>query len=214
MRLVLCLSILALSGCATLKPQKGGRADIWPVDQRGIESELPLASMQQPENPNSASTQESAYERTVETVYPVETVFTSVSKAPDGTETTKTEVLPAGTVKREILKHNVKQNVSPSWKDTAREIQAKLGSFKAVQWMGGLMLVAAVSCFHPVVRTIIGGGKQIPMILAATGAALIFGPAIIVGNEKLFLIGGIIIPSIAYLLIRLSHKEGKEDAAK
>lgn len=215
LRLVLGVSCMFLAGCGTIKPQRGGSAAVYmPIDQNGMEQEWALANLTQPENPNTPSNQESSFSRTVEKIYPTETTVKTVTKSKDGSVTEVTEVIPAGTKLIESTQHGVKQEVGSSWQDTAREISAKLGSFKGVQFLGAGFLLLAAAGFHPVVRATIGGGKQFQMALGGIGVLLIFGPSLLVGQEKILIIGAIIVGALVYLLSRLSHKEGKEDAIK
>lgn len=215
MRLAIPLLII-LAGCTVSRPQKGGGATVGWLNPESAQNrtETPLASIQQPDNPNTSSGQESNYEKQEEIVLAEAATETVTTTEPTGKTVVIVRELPAGSIIRSGTSTSVKQVIGGSWKDTAREISAKLSSYKGVQFLGAGFLLISAACLHPVVRTILGGGKQLPMALAAIGVILVFGPSLVVGNEKVFVIGGIITAAFTYLLIRLSHKEGKEDAKK
>lgn len=201
-----------LAGCNVVqKPQRGGGASISKPTPSGT---LATTTIQQPDNPSAASKQEVVEHETETYVFPVETTRTTETKTTEGTVITVVEKIPAGTKKVVESKKDTKQEIGPAQKDTSREITAKLASFRPVQFVGIALLLAAGAMLHPLVRTAIGGGKEIQMAAAGIGVALIFGPSIFVGNEKILLISGLAALLIAYGLSRLGYYKGKHDASE
>lgn len=207
------LSVVALllGGCSFfgsgLKPQKGGAATV----TKGSLTAPATVSIEAPENPKSSSKQETKEQETTSYVFPQATTVVTEVKQPDGSSTVVTEHIPAGTKKIVNSVRDVKQEIGASQKDDSREISAKLASFKPVQFVGIALLLAAAAMFHPAVRVAIGGGKEIQMATAGIGVALIFGPTLFVGNERLILIGGLATLLTAYGLSRLAYYKGKHD---
>lgn len=142
---------------------------------------------------------------------PEEAVKTTTTTYSDGRVIVIEERLPAGTTTTKATKQNVNQQVGGSWQDTAREIAAKLGSFNKIQAFGVFFLLGAIAMFHPIVRKAVGAGKEIQMATAAVGVALIFGPALFVGNEKTILIVGVLGLLGWYGISRLSYYKGRVD---
>lgn len=221
-RTFVCIAAIAAlqAACSAIRPQRGGSASIGgqPIANTrnatipSFTGGLPTATLTQPENPAATSGQSASYERTTETSTPVESSTKTETTFPDGRKVTVIETRPAGTVVRESVKQGVTQEISGSWKDTAREIAAKMGAYRGVQILGVILLLAAVSMFHPVVRTVVGGGKSTQMAVAAAGVLLIFGPSLVVGNEKLLLVAVVGFLAWHYLSSRLAYKEGIIDA--
>jgi hypothetical protein len=175
---------------------------------------MPVATLAQPENPQASSGQNVSYERETVVTVPTASEVRTETVRPDGSRVVVTETFPAGTQKRESVKQGVQQTVGGSWKDTAREIAAKLGSYKGVQIAGVVALLLAAAMFHPVVRTAVGGGKSTQVAVAVVGLILVFGPSLIVGHETLLLIGGGVFLGWHWLTSRSSYLEGKVDANK
>lgn len=173
---------------------------------------MPEATLTQPENPNQESGQSVSYERETVVTVPTQSEVKTETVREDGSKVTIIETFPAGTQRRETVRQGVQQNVSGSWKDTAREMGAKLASMRPVQIAGILALLGAAAMFHPAVRLAIGGGKTVQIATGAIGLLLIFGPVLIVGQEKLLLVLGLLGAVAAWFISRLSHKEGQLDA--
>ncbi len=240
-KIILMLFLVAFSGCTTPKPQRGGSISAGPglleivAPARPAQAEvaipsnsshfatpddigprqgegMPQATLAQPENPNAESGQAITYERTTEVSIPVEASTTTATTFPDGRTVTVTETLPAGTVKRESVKQGVVQNVSGSWKDTARELGAKLASYRPIQFFGAALILSAAAMFHPVFRAVVGGGKSTQMAVASVGVLMVFGPSLVVGNEKILIVAGLGFLAWHYLSSRLAYKEGIVDA--
>lgn len=202
---------VALAGCgltaSSPKPQRGGSATI-----TGKSPQAPASvTMEASENPKAPSKQESKEQETTTYVFPQATETVTETKQPDGSSVVVTEKIPAGTKKIVTASRDVKQEIGAAQKDDSREITAKLASFKPVQYVGIALLLAAAAMFHPLVRGAIGGGKEIQMATAGIGVALIFGPSLFVGNERLILLGGLAALLITYGLSRLAYYKGKHD---
>jgi len=220
MRLI-CSIILAftLAGCALFTkapaPLKGGRASIAgsAPSATAPASVSPTATIESPENPQTPTKQTSSEKAVTTYTFPTATTTTTETKQPDGTTITVTEVIPAGTKKTVNNAREVVQEIGSAQKDTSREITAKMASMKPVQFVGIALLLAAAAMFHPVVRTAVGAGKEFQAATAAIGLALVFGPSLFVGNERLILIVGLLSALGIYGLSRLSYYKAKHDAA-
>jgi len=203
----------ALAGCGVFqpgpKPQRGGSATV----SRPTAVSPATATITQPENPTGSSKQETKEQEVTTYVFPQATEVVTETKQPDGSSIVVTEKIPAGTKKIVSASRDVRQEIGAAQKDDSREITAKLASFKPVQYVGIALLLAAAAMFHPLVRGAIGGGKEIQMATAGIGVALIFGPSLFVGNERLILLGGIAVLLVTYGLSRLAYYKGKNDVA-
>lgn len=94
--------------------------------------------------------------------------------------------------------------IGASQKDTAREFAAKLGSLKAVVWVGILMFIfGAASLAWPPLKVIVGSTTT-SLIAVAAGIALMALPSLIVGHELLILILGV----VAVLGYWFAHRHG------
>lgn len=145
---------------------------------------------------------------------PADSVVETVTITPNGAQTVVREQFPAGTQKREIVEQGVKQDLGGTYEDVGRAITAKLGALKWVQYVGIALMLGAASMFHPIVRVAVGGGKQMQMAIGVIGLGLVFGPVLLVGNEKLlFIVGGLAL-AFLYLFSRLSYKEAQADSLK
>jgi hypothetical protein len=203
--------MFALSGCALFqsapKPQKGGSATV----TRPSATAPASVTITQPENPTGSSKQETKEQEATTYIFPQATEVVTETKQVDGSSIVVTEKIPAGTKKIVTSSRDVKQEIGAAQKDDSREITAKLASFKPVQYVGIALLLVAAAMFHPLVRGAIGGGKEIQMATAGIGVALIFGPSLFVGNERLILLGGLAALLITYGLSRLAYYKGKHD---
>lgn len=202
-----------LAGCSVLqpgpKPQRGGSATV----SRPTAVSPATATITQPENPTGSSKQETKEQEATTYIFPQATEVVTETKQPDGSSIVVTEKIPAGTKKIVSASRDVRQEIGAAQKDDSREITAKLASFKPVQYVGIALLLVAAAMFHPLVRGAIGGGKEIQMATAGIGVALIFGPSLFVGNERLILLGGLAVLLVTYGLSRLAYYKGKHDVA-
>ncbi len=227
-KLLLTLVVVFMAGCALmpLKPQKGGSASVgasvstqaeMPVKGKETASVgalpapgIPSASITQSENPQGPSGQSVSYEMTDEVTLPYDVVKTMVTEYPDGRKVTITEPMPAGTKVSKHIKQNVDQSLGGSWKDTAREMAAALGSFAAVQYVGiAFLLFGAVSFFNLAIRTLIGG-KDVSMAIGGCGLVMMFGPFLFVTYAKWFFLA-IVLVGAYWVIARLKYKEAIAD---
>lgn len=202
----LALACFALSACGgpPVIPQKGGSA----ATTSGPHF---AATLSQPENPATPSTQTVKRQETKQTAAPLPSVRITETPTPAGLVKV-TEQFTAPAILTTTTTEETGTVIGAAQKDTARETAARLASFKPVQYAGLGFLAFALACFHPVVRAVVGGGKTIPALAAAIGVGLIFGPSLFVGRETLVLLLVVAGLAAAYLLTRLSHKEGQLDA--
>lgn len=215
---------LLLTGCFLPKAQRGGSATVTgsqaavaPAAPTATVSTLgmPSATISQPENPQGSSGQAVSYEHVKTEETPVDVIVKTVTEYPDGRKVTVEKPVPAGTVTVESVKQSVEQSLGGSWKDTARELAAKLGAYSKLQYIGvGLILFAAAGLFYAPLRIILGGGKQFPIAVGALGSILTVLPMLIVGNEAVALIAAIVVGGVAWLIIRTTRKEAEADMLK
>lgn len=224
MKPLITIVILALAGCNAIpKPQRGGSASVSlgaanPIGQ-GASSSLggsqdshsTTAALQQPENPSGASSQAVNREESHQTVAPVAVVRVTETPQKDGSVVRVTEQF-APQVLTNTVKEHTNTVLGAAHKDEGREIAAKLSAMRPVQYLGFAALLGAAAMFHPIVRVAVGGGKSVQMALGGVGLLLVFGPSLLVGQEKLILVGGIIAAAAAWGLSRLGYKEGQSDA--
>jgi hypothetical protein len=207
--------LLASGGCVRPggpKPQRGGSAAATLTGAAA--SNATTATLTQPENPAGESRQTIERKETREEAAPVvESRETEVTEL-DGRKTVTRENYSIPVVLTHTVEEKTGTTLGGTWKDTAREMAAKLDSFKGVQWFGCGLLAFALVCFHPVVRAIVGGGKIVPALAAGVGVVLIFGPVLVVGHERELLLGALALLGLVFLVVRLSHKEGQLDALK
>lgn len=216
-----------LSGCSSVQPQRGGVATIGkailkPFTSLGASTPTParistprpletagdgsLASVTQPDNPGQQSAQNFDYEETEELVFSAASTITESEG-----NLTRTTSIPAGSKKVIKKTQKVGQTIGAAQKDTARNTAAQLASFKGVQWIGCLALLAgAFGFFNPALRALIGG-KDTAMAVAGAGLVMVFGPSIFVSYEKYFLLA--ILGAAAYWFwSRAKYKESRLDA--
>lgn len=219
-RTLITVTMILLTGCSHVIPQKGGSASVSsPIaavsgEVGGVASSrevgLPNATIKQPDNPNGSSSQVATFEKTVTVEIPYDSVKKTVTEYPDGRRVTVEEPILAGTKTVEHIKQGVEQKLGGSFYDKAREIGAKLGSFKEVQYVGMLvLLIGAVGFVHPVVRALIGG-KDTALVVGAVGIGMISGPFLLVQYSAWFFL--LLLVAIGYWFVsRLKYKEGIAD---
>jgi len=172
---------------------------------------MPAATLNQPENPNSASSQDVKYEYEEVVYTPVDVVRETTTVYPDGRSVTLKEPIPAGTRIVKKSKSSVNQEIGSSWRDTARELSAALASFQGVQYVGiALLLAGAVCFFHPVLRAIVGG-KDVALAVSGCGAIMMFGPFLFVQYSRYFFLA-ILLAGGYWLIARFKYQHGKLDA--
>ncbi|WP_404422916.1 hypothetical protein [Nibricoccus sp. IMCC34717] len=194
------LAAAALSGCAMVpRAQQGGHA----VTAPGI-------TVAAPENPATPTTQ--THKRMVTRRFTPESLRPPTIKEslPVAQEPTAGHAVQH--VAEEFESEETTTTIGAAQKDTTREISAKLAALRPVQMFGGALVAAAVAMFWPPVRLAIGAGKEIQMWTALAGAALIFIPPLLPGNERLILVTALVGLALFWLSHRLSYKSGMLDA--
>jgi hypothetical protein len=203
--LIYSVAVLALTGCASTKPLKGGKASTVTKPAGVIEQ-----TVLQSDNPAQSSRQDQETIKTKTYTVPAgsrieETRVVKTEAAPEPVTNVQAVVVsaPMPVVEREEVR--AKTELGAAQKDTAREIGAKLSSLKGVVWVGVVMfLFGLASLFYPPLRAIIGSVTTSAAIVAG-GLALIILPTMIVGNE-LLLLGGVAIAVGGWFL---AHRHGK-----
>jgi hypothetical protein len=207
-----------LTGCSTLaKPQKPGRSTV-----AASRTNL-TATLQQPENPlaTSSQTTERITRTWAEPIAPLAPMIVSVpattpplveprhSTPPPAPEPATTPA-PA----RALLSESIERTsttIGAAQKDESRTIAAKLASIRPVQYVGILLVLAALAMFHPVVKAVTAS-TTLQIVTGAVGMLLLFAPLVIVGNEHLLLIAGIALPAIWFVVHRHGRLQGFIDA--
>jgi hypothetical protein len=186
------LLVVALCGCATVKPLKPGTATIRAGTATNGLAEF-VSEMKQPENPAQSAMQ--SFERVSETELPLaagsRVVETTRSHDAAGQPVVreKTYVLPEPTIQKTRVTEKAGTTIGAAQKDTAREIGAKLASLKSVMWVGvALFAFGLASLFYPPLKLAIGSVTTSAAI-AAGGLVLMVLPTMVVGNEILILSG-------------------------
>jgi hypothetical protein len=184
------LLVVALCGCATVKPLKPGTATIRAGTATNGLAEF-VSEMKQPENPAQSAMQ--SFERVSETELPMaagsRVVETTRSQDAAGQPVVreKTYVLPEPTIQKTRVTEKAGTTIGAAQKDTAREIGAKLASLKSVMWVGvALFAFGLASMFYPPLKLAIGSVTTSAAI-AAGGLVLMVLPTMVVGNELLIL---------------------------
>ncbi len=95
--------------------------------------------------------------------------------------------------------------------DNARALAAKLSAMKPIQFCGVLLVLAALAMFHPAVRAVTMS-TTLQAVTGAAGVALIFGPILLVGHEGVFLVAGVGVPALWFIVHRHGHLQGQVDA--
>jgi hypothetical protein len=214
----LALALLATAGCAGSRPLRGGRAVTTRKPAGVVEQTL-----FQGENPSQASkqTQESVKVRayTVPVGSRIEqsqTPGTVASQAASPTLSTHPPSTidyqpspafilsaPMPVVEREET--HAGTELGAAQKDTARELGAKLSSFKGIVWVGvGLFVFGLASLVWPPLKVVIGSVTTSAALMLG-GLALMVLPSLIVGNELLIL-GGVAVTVGGWFL---AHRHGQ-----
>lgn len=227
-RAVIAALLLALTACSPFATtNRGGAASVSTEVSKPLKTQgnglgeasgvsapslgMPATSLKQSDSPNSSSSQAVDYEYEESITTYVDTVKETVTNYPDGRSVIVKEPIPAGTLVVKKAKSAVQQELGSSWKDTAKEMAAALGSFQVVQYVGiAVFLFGAVGYFHPVVRPIIGG-KDTAMAVGGSGLAMIFGPYLFVKYSNYFFLA-ILAAGGYWVISRLKYKEAILDA--
>jgi len=194
---------LAVAGCMSPAPLKGGRATTSQSAGRTIQT------LGQGDNPAQVSRQDQETVRTRSYTVPIgsrlEDAWVKVNKAGDVVTNLQAVVVsaPMPVVEREETR--AKTELGAAQKDTAREFGAKLASLKGIVWVGvGLFLFGLASIFYPTLRALVGSVTTSAAILIG-GLALMVLPTLIVGNELLIL--AIVLMAVGGWF--LAHRHGR-----
>lgn len=211
-RLLITFSLLAfVVGCGSPRPLKGGKATTLSKSTQGIEQ-----SVVQGDNAAQTSRQDQETVKTRSYTLPAGSRIeeTQVRETEAGLPVTNVQAVvvsaPTPVIEREETR--AKTELGAAQKDTAREIGAKLSSFKGIVWLGaGLFVFGLASMFYPPLRAIIG---SVTTSLAITGGgiALMVLPSLIVGNELLILGGVAVVVGAWFLAHRHGRLRGMVDA--
>lgn len=200
---LLLLIALALCGCTSPAPLKGGKATTLSKSTQGIEQ-----TVVQSDNPAATSRQDQ------------ETVRVRTYTVPAGSrlETAGTNgavvVMSAPMPVTEREETRAKTELGAAQKDAARELGAKLASLKGVVWVGvALFAFGLSSLFYPPLKLLIGSVTTSAAICAG-GLALMVLPTLVVGNELLILAGVAAAVGLWFLAHRHGRLRGFVDANK
>jgi len=198
-----CLGLIALAlcGCTSPAPLKGGKAMTLSKVTQGVEQ-----SVVQSDNPAATSRQDQ------------ETVRVKTYTVPAGSrlESSWTNgaavVVSAPMVVTEREETRAKTELGAAQKDTARELGAKLASLKGVVWVGvALFAFGLASVFYPPLKLLIGSVTTSAAI-GAGGLALMVLPTLVVGNELVILAGVAAAVGLWFLAHRHGRLQGFVDA--
>jgi hypothetical protein len=202
---------MLVTGCASKRPLKGGKATLKP----GV-----VAEMVQPENPAQVARQSA--QNDVETVMmvPAGSKVTSrdISPAPQNPKVMVTNETVITVASNMVLTRRTIQRadseIGAAQKDTARETTARLTAIRPLQMIGIVLLVAGVAMFHPAIRAFVGSGT-LQVGCFAVGTGLIFLPMIVAGHETLVLVmggAGVLALGVWFLAHRHGQLKGMVDA--
>ena len=141
---ILLLAALALAGCTSTAPLKGGKATTLSKPAQGIEQ-----TVVQSDNPAATSRQDQETVRVKTYTVPAGSRLEETRALANGQGTLVTNVqavvvsAPMPVVEREETR--AKTELGAAQKDTAREIGAKLASLKGIVWVGVAMF-AFMAC--------------------------------------------------------------------
>jgi len=203
-QLILIGLTLAIAGCTSTKPLKGGKATTLSKPTQSIEQ-----TVVQSDNPAQVSRQDQETVRTRSYTVPTGSRLedSRVTASDAGAAVTNVQAVvvsaPMPVVEREETR--AKTELGAAQKDTARELGAKLASLKGIVWVGVAMFVFGLaSIFYPPLKLLIGSVTTSAAI-AIGGLALMVLPTLIVGNE-LLIIGGVGVAVGGWFL---AHRHGR-----
>ena len=202
--LTLVLLALALVGCASPAPLKGGKATTLSKPAQGVEQ-----TVVQSDNPAAVSRQDQETVRVKTYTVPagsrIEESRVTANDAGAAVTNVQAVVVSAAMPVIEREETRAKTELGAAQKDTAREIGAKLASLKGVVWVGvAMFLFGLASLFYPPLKLLIGSVTTSAAITAG-GLALMVLPTLVVGNELLFL--GCVAAAVG--LWFLAHRHGR-----
>jgi hypothetical protein len=140
-----------------------------------------------PQDPSTSSVQN--VERTDEkaTVMSVPVERVTETTYPNGNVVKVTESLVPTPVTLSKTTQKSESSVGASQVNMGSNVQAKLNSWRPVQFLGIALILGALACFHPIVFLAINKNRTMQIAAGASGFACLILPSLIVGNEKLLL---------------------------
>jgi len=209
--MVALLVSLAVSGCSSTKPLKGGKATTVSRPAQSIEQ-----TVVQSDNPAQVSKQDQEVVKVKTYTVPSGSRLeeTRVVAPEAGPLVTNVQALvisaPMAVTEREETRATTQ--LGAAQKDTARELGAKLSSLKGIVWLGvALFLFGLASLFYPPLKLVIGSVTTSAAIVAG-GLVLMVLPTMIVGNELLILAGVAAAVGLWFLAHRHGRLQGFVDA--
>jgi hypothetical protein len=212
------------TGCASVRPLKGGRAvtthkPAGIIEQTLVQSENPAQATKQTQEtvkvrtytvPAGSRVEQSQVwegERPREfRHFGREEVRAREDACPPGRQQPSTTLLissPMTVVEREETR--ARTELGAAQKDTARELGAKLASLKGIVWVGvGLFVFGLASLVWPPLKAVIGSVTTSAALMLG-GVALTVLPSLVVGNELLIL-GGVAVAVGGWFL---AHRHGE-----
>ena len=195
---------LAIAGCTSMKPLKGGEAVTLSRPTQGIEQ-----SVVQSDNPAAVSRQNQETVRVKTYTVPVGSRLEESRVVADSAGSLMTNlhalVISAPMPVTEREETRAATELGAAQKDSARELGAKLASLKGIVWVGvALFVFGLASMFYPPLKLLIGSVTTSAAITIG-GLALMVLPTLIVGNELLIL-GGVAVAVGGWFL---AHRHGR-----
>lgn len=195
-----------------MAPLKGGRSlsRPAPITQIGSKDQTGGGSYEltQPENPAQPSRQtisettEQEESPNLPQAEPYGIVKASASDLPLTRKTKTTRVIDT--------------QLGAAQKDVSREIGARLAAVRPIQFVGVLLMLAALAMFHPVVRAVTLS-STLQVATGVCGLVLVVLPMVVANNPMLFAwatILGITLPALWFFAHRHGRLQGFVDANK
>jgi hypothetical protein len=180
---------LLLTSCSGPRPLKGGKALTTHHPQGSF-----LQSLSQSDNPAQSSRQDQEVIKTRSYTLPSgsrleQTSLPNTSFLPHSNTPPISVTLSAPMPVIEREETRARSELGASQKDTARELSARLSSFRSITWVGvGLFVLGLASLVWPPLKVIVGSVTTSAAIMLG-GLTLLVLPTLVVGNELLILAG-------------------------
>lgn len=203
-RILAAISVLMLTGCGGLKPQRGGQA-------RHTSPTGAVSEMRQPENPKDAATQRTEAAKQEERSFPPgATVRETETKAANGQTNviTREFIVPTNAPAAIVIKSTVSDKsqtaIGGSFADAARELAERVKSVRPVMYFGILMLAAAAALayFQWWTKAAIAAGIGIGSIILAQ---------VLPGHEGIIMLAALAVFALLALLVLYVYHKGKLD---
>ena len=217
---VVAVVLLLLLGCSTPRPQRGGHARIAAAD----------TTLAQPENPAAPAVQTRVVSNVVEWISPTDTLSSKASaspsvpgdavRAPAAAVVFPSQRAPSPTVSgphpttvppglvRQVYVEETRQELGAAHRDATRELAARAASLKPAQYLGFVLLVAALAMFHPAVAAVVGS-RTTQAATGVVGLMLILSPAVVPGHERWLMVTGVVLVLVWWLAHRHGELRGK-----